>query len=79
LGERGALQVWRNGSAAATLARKDNFNSSATAQAMQLSGSTALWCDAGDTLDVRISQNSGSTIALMANPTDVYVNIARIA
>lgn len=73
-GERGLLQVFRNGSLAASLDRRDNFN---TTNLAQLSGTAPALCAAGDTLDVRVAQNSGSNIALNADAATCYVVIRR--
>lgn len=74
-GERGMLQAFRNGSLAASLDRRDNYPANTFAR---LAGSVTLVCAAGDTLDVRVSQNSGSDIALNADANFNRVTIRRI-
>lgn len=75
-GERGLMQAFVNGTLARTLDRRDNYN---TTNFAVLSGTGPLLCNAGDTIDVRVAQNSGSNIALTADVLNNYVTIRRIA
>lgn len=74
-GERGLLQLFKEGNAYSNLSRKDNFES--TLQ-MQLGGCDIVNLAEGEYIDIRIAQNSGSNIALVNSNTDVWVSIAKI-
>jgi len=64
LGESGSLILFYNGALYRALDQDDEMDSSGTGQFKILGGGTRVWCDTGDTLDIRIYNNSGSTIAL---------------
>jgi hypothetical protein len=74
-GERGLLQVFKNGTAYRSLDRKDN-NPAGSLVYMQ--GSTVVPLNAGDYIDIRLTQNSGSDIALSTSATDVWVDVVKV-
>lgn len=61
-GEAGEIHIYKNGSKYSVLDRKDNYNTASPF--MQLSGSRPLMVAAGDTLALRVYQNSGGSLAL---------------
>lgn len=77
INERGLLQVNRNGAFAAFLDRRANIGANNYAR---VQGVIPVVCVAGDTLDVRAAQNSGSSIALFTGDGGAwnYVVIRRI-
>jgi hypothetical protein len=62
-GERAQLTIYLGGASAIRLDRRDNYPTNTFAR---VAGENVVSCAAGDTLDVRISQNSGSAILLNA-------------
>lgn len=76
--ERGLLQVFKNTSAYRTIDRKDNYNSGGSNLNMLLTGSTMVQLAAGDTVDIRVSQNSGGSIALNGAADSNWVDITRV-
>lgn len=75
--EAGSLFVYLNGAISVRADRKDNFTNVASQQ-MQLSGSCDVVCAAGDTINIRVVQNSGAALALNNTSTINYVNIFRV-
>jgi hypothetical protein len=57
------LRLYKNGALFSWLDRKDNY-SSASSVYMALGGGDMVYLAVGDTLDVRIYQNSGAALAL---------------
>ena len=75
-GERVLLTLYKNGSASIRIDRRDNFPANTFARVL---GENAISCSAGDTLDVRVSQNSGSSIAINTESSYTTIIIRRIA
>jgi hypothetical protein len=76
--ERGVLQVFKNTSFHRTLDRRDGYISAGGAVILNLGGSCVVTLAASDTVDIRASQNSGSTIALDGTSGNNYVDIVRL-
>jgi hypothetical protein len=76
-GESTDLRLWKNGALFRGLDRKDNF-SGATAQYMQLSGSTTIYLSVGEYIDVRLIQMSGISLGLFASVVNNWISIWRI-
>jgi hypothetical protein len=78
-GEVGDLRLFRNGdgSTAKLLDRKDNYGSSANIY-MHLGGSTVIYLNSGDYIDVRVTQTSGGALTLYTNGIYNRIAIARI-
>ena len=76
LGEASVLYVYKGGAEWSRLAYRDNYGGAT--QLAHLAGSDVVECAAGDTLDIRIYQNSGGALALFANAFYNYVAISRI-
>jgi hypothetical protein len=72
-GEIGALQLFVNGAIRARLSSKDNYGSS-NSISMQLGGGTEVYLTAGDYIDIRVTQASGSSLALTT--TSAYNRVA---
>ena len=75
-GERGFLQLFKDGVAFANLDRKDNY--ATASNYMFLKGSITIALTATNYIDIRIAQNSGGNLALSNDPLSVWVNIERI-
>ena len=78
LGERGLLLAYRNGALQRSFARIDSINSAVTSQLMHLYGTLLLTLVAGDTVDIRISQNTGGALALNTDSSFTYVSIVKV-
>lgn len=78
-GERGLLQLFKDGVALADLDRQDNYSGGGPSQAMLLKGSITIDLAATHYIDLRVAQNSGGDIALSNDPQAVWVNIERVA
>jgi hypothetical protein len=77
-GEFGYLRIYLNGGASMIiLDRKDNYGSASTVY-MKLGGSTSMHLNAGDYIDIRSIQNSGSDLIIFPNSSYNRVAIARI-
>jgi hypothetical protein len=76
-GESADLRLWKNGALFRGLDRKDNF-SGATAQYMQLSGTSTIYLSAGEYIDVRLIQMSGISLGLFASVVNNWISIYRI-
>jgi hypothetical protein len=76
LNERAILDVFVNGSVYSQLRRMSNLDSSGTTAIVGLMGSDTVVLAAGDTLDIRVSQNSGAALALSASALANRVSIA---
>jgi hypothetical protein len=76
LTERAILDVFVNGSVYSQLRRMSNLDSSGTTAIVGLMGSDTVVLAAGDTLDIRVSQNSGAALALSASGLANRVSIA---
>lgn len=75
-GELARLDVYKNGATAAVL---DLDEAATTAsQYRRLGGSDVIECAAGDTLDIRVNQASGASIALIATAEHNHVAIVRL-
>lgn len=61
-GEAAEIHIYKNGSKYSVLDRKDNYNTASLF--LQLSGTRPLVVATGDTLALRIYQNSGAALAL---------------
>lgn len=75
-GEGGRLSVYINGTLEVHIDRKDNYDNGGATNYMQLSGSTVVYMNAGDYLDVRINQNSGGALSLFNDADFNQVSIA---
>lgn len=69
-----SFTVYKNGSAFRTLW---SF-SGAVAANTTATGHAIIVCNAGDTLDVRLTQNSGGSVTSTATALNTWINIARI-
>lgn len=76
LGEASVLYVYRDGSEHSRLAYRDTYGGAS--QLAHLAGVDVVACDAGDTLDVRVYQNSGGALGLFANALYNHVSIYRV-
>lgn len=76
LGESAMLMLYRNGALHSYLEFKDNFGGAS--QYMTLRGAGLLLLTAGWTADLRVSQNSGGSLALSTNADINYVGIAKL-
>jgi len=78
-GEVGDLRLFRNGDAnsSKSLDRKDNYGSSASVF-MRLGGSTAIYLNSGDYIDVRVIQISGGALTLYTNGIFNRIAITKI-
>jgi len=76
-GETGNLRLYKNGAFVSQLDRKDNF-SGATAQLMSLHGSDLIFLVAGDSINIRVLQDTGGALALHTDAAFNYVTIARV-
>jgi hypothetical protein len=65
-GETGSLSLFKNDSFAVLLDHKDNYGVSVAVH-MQLSGSTAMWLAAGEYIDIRVWQSSGTALSIHSN------------
>lgn len=77
-GEIASLELWRNGTIYRFLDRKDNMNSNLVAIFTQVSGSSTVYLDAGNYIDLRTRQTSGAALTLFNNAMYNYVSIWRI-
>lgn len=75
-GELAYLDLYKNGVFYARLARLDNIPANSTA--VMLSGATIANLTSSDYLNIRIYQNSGGALNLVADGTHNHVSIARI-
>lgn len=78
LGEVASLEVWKNNNIYRYLRRKDDLNSGGVAIFAQLAGSTTVYLDAGNYIDLRTRQSSGAALTLFNNSMYNYVSIWRI-
>lgn len=78
LGEIGDIRLYRDGSVVSVLDRKDDMNSSVTAQIKYLSGSDLIYLAAGQYVDIRAVQTSGAALALQASAANNYVSIFKV-
>lgn len=76
--ERGVLQLYKNTAFYRTLDRRDGYITAGASMIMTLGGSTLVSLNTGETIDVRASQNSGSTIALDGTAGNNYIDITKI-
>lgn len=74
-GEAGSLRLYKNGSQYSVLDRKDN---QPTNTFMPLVGSDVVELNAGDYVDVRVDQNSGSTLNIEGSGDQNYVVIEKL-
>lgn len=78
IGEAADLVLHINGTAYRTLDYNNRVNGASGAQFMQLSGSTTLYATAGQTVDLRTTQQSGAALALINNAQFNHVSIWKI-
>lgn len=77
VGERGAFWIYVNGVQERLLDRQDTYDGTTT-QYMTLSGSITLELQAGDYIDIRLQQNSGGNLSLIAQNVYNWVNIEKV-
>jgi hypothetical protein len=76
--ERGTLSIHKNGTLYSTLDRRDCMSSASNVQ-MSLCGSDIIYLLSGETIDIRVSQNSGGNLDIQGSvPEHKYVSIAKI-
>lgn len=78
LGEAGSLNLHKNGTITSSLDRFDSINSSVTGQFMRLKGCDVVDLAVGDTIDIRLRQDSGANLALHGDANFNYVAIVKI-
>lgn len=78
VGEYAVLRLYKNGTQIANLDILYMMADAGTAYAVMLSGITMVELAAGDYIDVRLYQNSGSTLTVNAGGPSTHVAIARL-
>ena len=77
-GEIAVLHLYKNGSSAVNMNIATAQANASSAYAITLSGITLIQLAATDYIDIRVYQNSGSTLATNSNGLNVHVAIARL-
>ena len=75
--EWGSIYLYKNGAVFSSLDRKDNYSSASTVF-MELGGGDLVYLANGDTLDIRLFQNSGAALDLDSNPIYNHVAIWKV-
>jgi hypothetical protein len=79
VGERAALYVFKNGSNHTTLQFWENPSSDNTLTYISASGKTDIYLEKGNTVTLRGSQTSGSSISLDGTDNENYITISKLA
>lgn len=77
-GEIFELNLFRNGVETAMLWRFDSWAAGGVSQSAAGQGETSLYCDVGDTLQVRGYQSSGGGLNMLADSRFNYISITRL-
>lgn len=75
IGETARLYLYRNGALYARLAADSNINANTP---ITLSGATLVELQQGDTVDVRLYQNSGGTLSISGATGNTHVSIVKV-